>query len=196
MCIRDRSTFANHLIEANHTYKNIDNNMNILHAVSYTHLDVYKRQVMLLVVTTFWVQFLLIVCELFRFMRNQLKRISNYRLYNTYRTTSLFSMRHVIARVKNCTSSFTFVYKLVDRFCLSMPIYTFILSVSDCNTVLVPTNTFHAHFCMWSLITVHNVLPLLWPPTLVCSTISTSKNICHLVAYHVYKVSIFYTKLS
>ena len=25
------STFANHLIEANHTYKNIDNNMNILH---------------------------------------------------------------------------------------------------------------------------------------------------------------------
>ena len=45
MCIRDRryiehtkalhttteSTFANHLIEANHTYKNIDNNMNILH---------------------------------------------------------------------------------------------------------------------------------------------------------------------
>ena len=66
MCIRDS-------IEANHTYKNIDNNMNILHvhtkgqildtleqleiykhtktnkndilnAVSYTHLDVYKRQ--------------------------------------------------------------------------------------------------------------------------------------------------------
>ena len=38
MCIRDstkalhsstESTFANHLIEANHTYKNIDNNMNI-----------------------------------------------------------------------------------------------------------------------------------------------------------------------
>ena len=25
------STFSNHLIEANHTYKNIDNNMNILH---------------------------------------------------------------------------------------------------------------------------------------------------------------------
>ena len=66
------STSANHLIEANHTYKNIDNNMNILHVhtkgrkldtleqleiykhtktnkndipVSYTHLDVYKRQV-------------------------------------------------------------------------------------------------------------------------------------------------------
>ena len=38
------STFANHLIEAIHTYKNIDNNMDILHAVSYTHLDVYKRQ--------------------------------------------------------------------------------------------------------------------------------------------------------
>ena len=50
------STFANHLIEANHTYKNIDNNMNILDVhtkgrkldtlepVSYTHLDVYKRQ--------------------------------------------------------------------------------------------------------------------------------------------------------
>ena len=50
------SKFANHLIEANHTYKNIDNNMNILHVhtkgrkldtlepVSYTHLDVYKRQ--------------------------------------------------------------------------------------------------------------------------------------------------------
>ena len=28
---RQESTFANHLIEANHTYKNIDNNMNILH---------------------------------------------------------------------------------------------------------------------------------------------------------------------
>ena len=27
---RQESTFANHLIEANHTYKNIDNNMNIL----------------------------------------------------------------------------------------------------------------------------------------------------------------------
>ena len=51
MCIRD-----SHLIEANHTYKNIDSNMNILHVhtkgrkldtlepVSYTHLDVYKRQ--------------------------------------------------------------------------------------------------------------------------------------------------------
>ena len=30
------STFANHLIEANHTYKNIDNNMNILHCLLYT----------------------------------------------------------------------------------------------------------------------------------------------------------------
>ena len=46
------------LIEVNHTYKNIDNNMNILHVhtkdrkldtlepVSYTHLDVYKRQIL------------------------------------------------------------------------------------------------------------------------------------------------------
>ena len=39
------STFANHLIGANHTYTNIENNMDILHAVSYTHLDVYKRQI-------------------------------------------------------------------------------------------------------------------------------------------------------
>ena len=69
MCIRDRdvasnrdhwthkgthstteSTFANHLIEANHTYKNIDNNMNILHVHTkgrkldtLEQLEIYKH---------------------------------------------------------------------------------------------------------------------------------------------------------
>ena len=44
------STFANHLIEANHTYKNIDNNMNILHVHikgrkldTLEQLEIYKH---------------------------------------------------------------------------------------------------------------------------------------------------------
>ena len=44
------STFANHLIEANHTYKNVDNNMNILHVhtkgrklVTLEQLEIYKH---------------------------------------------------------------------------------------------------------------------------------------------------------
>ena len=50
------STFATHLQNENHSYTNIEHNMEILHylpksrklntaePVSYTHLDVYKRQ--------------------------------------------------------------------------------------------------------------------------------------------------------
>ena len=44
------STFANHLIEANHTYKNIDNNRNILHVHTkgrkpdtLEQLEIYKH---------------------------------------------------------------------------------------------------------------------------------------------------------